>query len=153
MSRKRKRWDRPAAAAAFAIAALLTGITLCEAASIGFEGELDPVPFDGATKAQVAGIGHITGTLDGSTLAIAATFSGLPSPASAAHLRMGLAMGVPGPVIGELRVVHQMEGTISGKVTLNAAQIAGLRANAVYIELDSEKAPGGNLWGWLEASG
>jgi len=33
---------------------------------------------------------------------------------------------------------------------LNDTQLAGLRRNAVYVQIDSVKAPDGNLWGWLE---
>jgi len=63
---------------------------------------------------------------------------------------MGLAMGVPGAVIGELTVSHEVAGTFTGKVMLNDTQLAGLRRNAVYVQIDSVKAPDGNLWGWLE---
>jgi hypothetical protein len=88
--------------------------------------------------------------LDGDTLTVTGKFSELSSPATAAHLRMGLAMGVPGPEIGELTLSHEAKGEISGKLTLNPAQIAALKASAVYVQLDSVKAPGGTLWGWLE---
>jgi hypothetical protein len=63
---------------------------------------------------------------------------------------MGLAMGVPGPVIGELSVTQGPNGVISGKVTLNDEQIAALQHSALYVQLESVKAPNGNLWGWLE---
>jgi hypothetical protein len=115
-----------------------------------FQGELDPFPFTPATRAVVAGIGTISATLDGNNLTIQGTFTDLPSPATAAHLRMGLAMGVPGAVIGELTVSHEVAGTFTGKVMLNDTQLAGLRRNAVYVQIDSVKAPDGNLWGWLE---
>jgi len=120
------------------------------AAVPAFQGELDPFPFTPATRANVAGIGTISATLDGNNLTIKGTFSDLPSPATAAHLRMGLAMGVPGAVIGELTVSHEVAGTFAGKVMLNDTQLAGLRRNALYVQIDSVKAPDGNLWGWLE---
>jgi len=116
-----------------------------------FEGELDPFAFTPATRANVVGVGTVSATLNGSTLSVTGTFSDLSSPATAAHLRMGLAMGVPGPVIAELSVAHEVKGAISAKIALSPAQIAALRANSVYVQLDSVKAPDGTLWGWLEA--
>ena len=59
-------------------------------------------------------------------------------------------MGVPGPVISELSVTQSPNGVISGKVTLNDEQVAALQHNALYVQLESVKAPNGNLWGWLE---
>jgi hypothetical protein len=121
-----------------------------DAAAPVFKAELDPVAFTLATRSSVAGAGNIEGSLDGHTLNITGNFSGLPSPATAAHLRIGLAMGVPGPVIGELSVTQSPSGVISGKVTLDDEQIAALQHNALYVQLESVKAPNGNLWGWLE---
>jgi hypothetical protein len=135
-----------------AVAAMLTfALARAWAADQEFLGQLDPVAFDNSTRANVVGIGNISAVLVGSTLIVSGRFSELASPAVAAQLRMGLAMGVPGPVIGKLTVAHAISGEIAGKVKLSAAQIAALHENAVYVQLDSVKAPDGNLWGWLEA--
>jgi hypothetical protein len=40
-------------------------------------------------------------------------------------------------------------GTLSGSFELNAIQIADLEKGRLYVQLHSEKAPDGNLWGWL----
>jgi len=40
-------------------------------------------------------------------------------------------------------------GTLSGSFDLNALQIADLEKGRLYVQLHSEKAPDGNLWGWL----
>ena len=40
-------------------------------------------------------------------------------------------------------------GTISGTFTLTSIQVADLEKGRLYIQLHSEKAPDGNLWGWL----
>jgi hypothetical protein len=62
-------------------------------------------------------------------------------------------MGViPGTTIGELTVAHDQSGAVSGKAKLGAAQLAALKRNAIFIRIDSEKAPDGNLEGWLERS-
>ena len=117
-----------------------------------FSGELDPAPFDLATRADTAGIGELSATLDGNVLTIAGKFSGLPSPATAAHLEMGLAEGVKGLAIADLSATRAAAGDISGKVTLTRAQAEAAKKNALYVQIDSEKAPDGNLWGWLEIS-
>ncbi len=132
------------------MAVLMSSWIPARAAAPVFRTELDPVAFTLATRGNVAGIGNVKGSLDGHTLNITGNFSGLPSPATSAHLRVGLAMGVPGPVIGELSVTQGPNGVITGKVTLDDEQIAALQHNALYVQLESVKAPNGNLWGWLE---
>lgn len=120
----------------------------------GFEAELDPTPFDATNRADVINsIGNVTATLDGSKLTINGTFSALTSAATGGSLRIGLAKGVPGDAIGTLTVSRAPQGTVSGSVTLTAAQAAALQAQSLYIRIDSEKAPDGNLQGWLEATG
>lgn len=147
MSRQRSLQGAPGAA----LAALLV---LCIAPAWGlaetFQGEFDPCPFTPATRANVAGSGDFTASLEGTTLTITGKFSGLSSPATAAHLRMGLAMGVPGPVIGDLAVPGETAGTITGKLRLRPEQIQALHRNAIYIQIDSVKAPEGSVWAWVQ---
>jgi hypothetical protein len=134
------------------IAAFLLAATPVFAA--GFEAELDPVPFDATNRADVIGsIGNVTAALDGSTLTINGTFSAMTSAATGGSVHIGVAKGVPGDVIGTLTVSHAPQGIVSGSVTLNAAQTAALQKQSLYIRIDSEKAPDGNLQGWLEATG
>jgi hypothetical protein len=38
---------------------------------------------------------------------------------------------------------------VSGTFKLDAAQTEALRKGKLYVQIDSEKAPNGNLWGWL----
>src|SRR6478735_420993 len=45
-----------------------------------------------------------------------------------------------------------INGTISGSIELTKPQIDDLAAGRLYIQLHSQKAPDGNLWGWLLAS-
>jgi hypothetical protein len=146
MSRQRRICRSQVAAAAL----LLLSLTPARGAELAFQGELDPFAFTPATRADVVGVGDVSAVLDGDTLTVTGKFSELSSPATAAHLRMGLAMGVPGPEIGELSIAHEAKGEISGKLSLTPAQVAALKASAVYVQLDSVKAPGGALWGWLE---
>jgi hypothetical protein len=62
---------------------------------------------------------------------------------------MGVAAGVRGPAIGELTISHAPDGSVSGSATLTAEQVDALRKGKLYIQIASEKAPDGNLWGWL----
>ena len=57
-----------------------------------------------------------------------------------------------GPPIGDLTVTAATSGTISGSIELTKEQIDDLAAGRLYIQLHSQKAPDGNLWGWLLAA-
>jgi len=56
---------------------------------------------------------------------------------------------VRGTAIANLDITKSTKGSITGSVDLTAEQVKGLRDGKLYIELASEKAPEGNLWGWL----
>lgn len=114
-----------------------------------FKVRLTTVPMDGGMRATVSGSGSATATLAGSMLSINGTFAGLKSPATAAAVHGGVAKGVRGAAVGDLTVSKATQGTLTGSVTLTADQVKGLREGRLYIELASEKAPDGNLWGWL----
>jgi len=119
-----------------------------------YEGELDPTPFDATTRADVIGsIGTVSATLTGNTLAIHGAFSNLTSNATTGSVRIGLAKGVPGEAIGTLSVTPGRQGDFSGMVKLSPAQLVALKNHALYVRIDSQKAPDGNLQGWLEESG
>ena len=133
-------------------AALLLLATPALAAT--YEAELDPAPFDATNRADVIeSIGNVTATLDGSTLTVKGTFSNFTSPATGGSFRIGLAKGVPGDAIGDLTVDHARQGSFSGSIKLTAAQLAALKRQAIYIRIDSQKSPDGNVQGWLEESG
>lgn len=139
-----------------ALAALLLAAPALGSPAIaaGYEAQLDPAPFDAGTRAIILGcIGTASADLQGNMLTVKGTFKDLTSNATAASLRIGLAKAVPGDAIGTLTVTHAKQGEFSGSVKLNAAQIAALKRQAIYIRIDSEKAPDGNLQGWLEETG
>lgn len=120
----------------------------------GYDAQLDPAPFDATNRADVIGsIGNATATLDGNTLTLHGTFSNLKSPATTGSFRIGLAKGVPGDAIGSLTVEHAKQGAFSGTVKLTPAQLGALNRQSLYVRIDSEKSPDGNLQGWLEESG
>src|SRR3954466_5760430 len=119
-----------------------------------YEAELDPAPFDATNRADVIeSIGTVTATLDGNSLTVKGTFSNFTSPATGGSFRLGLAKGVPGDAIGSLTVDHARQGSFSGSIKLSTAQLAALKRQSLYIRIDSEKSPDGNVQGWLEESG
>jgi hypothetical protein len=119
-----------------------------------YEAELDPAPFDATNRADVINsIGNVTASLDGNTLTVKGTFSNFTSPATGGSFRIGLAKGVPGDAIGTLTVDHARQGSFSGSVKLSSAQMAALKRQALYLRIDSQKSPDGNIQGWLEESG
>jgi hypothetical protein len=121
------------------------------AVAASYEAELDPTPFDATDRANVIdSIGNVTATLNGNVLTVQGSFSHMASPATGASLRIGLAKGVPGDAIGTLTATHGPQGSVEGSVKLTAAQMDALRRAALYVRIDSEKAPDGNLQGWLE---
>jgi len=114
-----------------------------------FKARLSPVPVDLAMMATITGSGTVTAVLAGDKLTIDGTFDGLKSNATIAQVHKGPLAGVRGPVVFDLSVTGTTSGTIKGTLTLSPAQIADLEKRRLYIQLHSEKAPEGNLWGWL----
>lgn len=114
-----------------------------------YKGRLAPVPVDAQLAPNTLGHGNASVILTGAKLTVSGTFEGLRGPATAAQLRRGLATGVRGPVLYELAVTKSASGNISGSFDLTPEQIDGLRKGRLYVQIDSEKAPDGNLWGWL----
>jgi hypothetical protein len=110
---------------------------------------LATVPMDGGMRNTVAGAGAATAVLTGAKLAVNGTFEGLLSPATTANVHRGPAMGVRGPSFGMLTVSKAPKGTLSGSIDLTPEQVQALKKGQLYIQISSEKAPDGNLWGWF----
>ncbi len=114
-----------------------------------FKGRLAPVPVDAQLQPNTTGHGNASVTLAGAKLTVTGNFEGLGGPATTAQLRRGSVTGVPGPMLFDLTVTKSAAGTISGSVNLTPEQIESLRKGRLYVQIASEKAPEGNLWGWL----
>jgi hypothetical protein len=110
---------------------------------------LSPMPFNDATQPIMTGKGTATATLDGDTLSIAGSFAGLSGPATKAHLSLSRGPGIPGTHVVDLTLAGDVAGKVTGQIKLDASQLAALRSRKLYIQIDSEKAPSGHLWGWL----
>src|SRR5215470_6766187 len=115
-----------------------------------FKARLSPVPINISMMATIAGSGSLTATLSGKQLKIQGTFEGLRSPATTAQIHRG-PKGIRGPVVPnlDLTVTKAEKGEISGTLDLTSDQIADLRNGRWYVQIQSERAPDGNLWGWL----
>lgn len=116
-----------------------------------FKTRLAPVPIDVSMQATVAGSGSVSAVLTGTKLAVTGTFEGLKSPATIAQIHKSPVRGVRGPNVLDLTVskTDTSSGTIAGTFDLTPIQVADLEKGRLYVQLHSEKAPDGNLWGWL----
>ena len=114
-----------------------------------FRTRLAPVAIDAAMRANIAGSGSVTAILVGTKLTIGGKFDGLRAPATVAHLHKSIVTGVRGPAILVLTVSKATSGVVSGSFDLSPEQIESLEKGRWYVQIDSQKAPEGNLWGWL----
>jgi len=137
--------------AALAVVLLTSSVSIAQAQSARtFKTRLSPVPVATYNPA-VAGVGSVTATLAGNKLTIAGTFEGLASPATTARIHKSTKTGVRGEPMLNLTITIGTSGSISGTFDLTPAQVQELAAGRYYVQVQSEKAPEGNLWGWLLA--
>jgi len=120
-----------------------------QVSEVVFNARLTMMPIDLATRVDVTGSGSSSAVLNGERLFVRGSFSGLRGPATVVRLHEGAAMGVRGDAISELSVEASVSGTFSGNVELTQEQVQRLRQGRLYIQIHSEAAPEGNLWGWL----
>ena len=135
----------------FAFLFLIGSVSLTAQQPKPYRARLSPVPIDVSMQATIAGSGSVSAVLTGTKLAVTGAFDGLKSPATIAQIHTGPTRGVRGPNVLDLAVAKTdaASGTISGSFDLSAIQIADLEKGRLYVQLHSEKAPDGNLLGWL----
>lgn len=109
---------------------------------------LSTVPVDAAMLPRVAGSGSLSAVVAGNKLTFNGTFQGLRSSATHASIHVG-PKGIAGPPILDLMVSNATSGNVTGTVELTPSELEDLRNAKLYVQIDSEKAPEGNLWGWL----
>ena len=114
-----------------------------------FAARLAPLPLDVQNRPQVTGSGAGSAVLDGRRLSVVGSFAGLQAPATVAHLHLGPALGIRGGPVLDLTVDQAVAGEFSGEWELSAEQLQALRDGRLYIQIHSQVAPAGNLWGWL----
>lgn len=132
----------------------LTGMLAWLPASVEAQGavvyrtRLSPVPIAAYTP-TVVGSGTVTATLTGTRLVVAGTFDGLNTAATVARVYKSDKPGMRGTALFDLTATSGTSGTIAGQLDLTAAQVQELAQGRYYVQLNSEKAAEGNLWGWL----
>jgi hypothetical protein len=131
------------------IAGLLALGSVTEAqGSRTYRTRLSPVPVPAYTP-NIVGTGMVTATVSSNKLSVTGTYEGLASPATQAKLYKSPKPGIRGDAILDLKVSGGTSGTITGQFDLTPAQVQELAASRYYVQLFSEKAAEGNLWGWL----
>ena len=133
---------------ALSVVPMVAGGLQASGQSRTFTARLSPVPITVAMQDAVAGVGSVTATLTGNRLTIDGKFEGLRSPVTVARIHMA-PRAMRGPAIADLKVSSGTSGTLSGSVELTGDQRQALEKSALYIQVHSERAPEGNLWGWL----
>jgi hypothetical protein len=134
--------------------ALLVSLALAalQAAPAPMRARLSPVPVDATTQAAITGLGAVTATLNGTTLTLEGTYKGLQTAATTVKVFESPQRGLRGPLVGQFAVAGgATSGAFSGTVTLTREQATAFAKGLLYVQLQSEKAPDGNLWGWLLA--
>ena len=114
-----------------------------------FVARLAVMPVEASTIPNIAGSGTGSAVFEQGRLVIDGAFIGLHGPVTIARLHEGVGMGIRGAVLSDLLVSGGIEGKFSGEVELSDSQIESLRQGKLYIQIYSEAAPEGNLWGWL----
>jgi hypothetical protein len=113
-----------------------------------FVARLSTVPITVAMQDAVSGRGATEAVVDGNRLTITGTFEGLRTPATVARVHLA-PRAMRGPAVADLVASKATAGTLSGTIDLTPQQLQALEKGALYIQVHSEKAPEGNLWGWL----
>ena len=141
-----------ARATMLSIAITAAVVTAASAQTPQYRARLSVVPIDIPMQAAIAGSGSVTATLKGTTLTVTGTFGGLKTPATVARVHRGPRTAMRGPAIGDLTVTAATSGSVTGSIELTKEQIDDLAVGRLYIQVHSQKAPDGNLWGWLLAA-
>jgi hypothetical protein len=131
-----------------ACCALLTAPSAAQTPPV-MRARLATVPIDIAMQETITGMGSASGSLAGTTLTVEGQYRGLMSPATSVRVYESARMGMRGTLVGEFPSGGGTAGTFKGTVTLSRDQAAAFAKGLLYVQVQSEKAPDGNLWGWL----
>lgn len=97
------------------------------------------------------GDGNVVASVADGEVLISGQFEGLAAPVIGIRLLSGVAVGVPGNA--EIARVPFKPGAHAGQIDtrfrLNSDQLELLRAGRIYLQVETEDAPDGALWGWF----
>ena len=113
-----------------------------------YRARLSPLPTTPQTVNTILGEGEVILTLNGNSLTVDGTFTGMSSAATGAHIHNG-PPAQPGPVIHTLEVSQATNGSVNGTISLTEEQVEALINNEFYIQIHSESNPPGELRGWV----
>ena len=113
-----------------------------------YRARLSPMPTTPQTVNTILGEGEVILTLNGNSLTVDGTFTGMSSAATGAHIHNG-PPAQPGPVIHTLEVSQATNGSVNGTMSLTEEQVEALINNEFYIQIHSESNPPGELRGWV----
>jgi hypothetical protein len=131
------------------LAAVMLTASMAFSADQSFDFRLSPGPRLVGTRAESSGAGRVHAELKGNVLTLSGDYHGLLGAPQAAQLMMGPLPGVRGPKLADLTITPTVDGTVSGKVTLNSRAMAAFAKGGLYVEIISQPAPEGDLWGWV----
>jgi plastocyanin len=99
---------------------------------------------------QSSATGRVTAVLDGTTLVVGGSFSGLSGPATASHIHGPAGKDAAAGVLFPLAVSAAANGVVGAAVQLNADQVRQLAAGQYYVNIHTAANPGGELRAQLE---
>jgi hypothetical protein len=114
-----------------------------------WKARLSAVPADARTRAELTGTGTATATLEGTKVTVTGSFEDLKTAATTANLHIAVAAGVRGPALADVTITKATSGVISGSADLTPEQLKNMQHGGLYLEIHSEKAPEGVIWGWF----
>jgi len=131
-----------------ALSCLLISAVVSAQTESRYKARLSTMPIDFVNASAVTGSGSVSAVLTGTSLKVSGTFDGLAGLATIAQVHRG-PLGIRGPVVFDLTIAKETKGTIEGTIELKPNQVEDLKRGRLYIQIHSDKAPDGNLWGWL----
>lgn len=135
----------------FSVLVVAMALAAGQAAPAPLRARLSPVPIDATLQNTIAGLGAATATLAGTALTVEGSYRGLRSAATTVRVFESPKPGLRGPLVGEFASTGGTTGTFTGTLTLTREQAVAFAKGLLYVQVQSEKAPDGNLWGWLMA--
>lgn len=127
----------------------LAAVPLAAQPAQTFKARLSTVPVS-AFNPNIVGTGSVTATVTGGKLSLSGSYEGLASPATAARIFKSPKPGIRGDALFDVKVSGGTSGTLSAQIDLTPAQVQEIAQSRYYVQLFSEKAAEGNLWGWLQ---
>lgn len=129
---------------------LLAGAAVAQRVENSWRTRLTSAAFEPQDRA-FKGDGDVVVMLAGTTLSVTGHYEGLDTPAIRVRILSGPVVGARGDVaVADLAIPPAATtGAITGTLHLTRAQLALLKANRLYVQVETKGAPGGALWGWL----